>query len=202
MAPPRMLSPSDYRAMAWKNGGGRTLEICMEPPDADLASFMWRVSLADVERDGPFSAFPGVDRVLVLLSGPGMQLTGAGAPLLLHTPYEPVRFAGEAALNCALVHGATRDFNLMVRRAQATGDLLVVRDEAHAVPPAHAYACFAAAGTSECLVAGFPPIAVAPEHMLLVDADAAAHGMHVNPTSAASIALVAIIDRVDGKGRA
>ena len=202
MSPPRMLPPADYRAMPWKNGGGRTLEIRTEPPGADLVSFAWRVSIADIERDGPFSAFPGVDRTLVLLSGQGMRLTGAGTPILLEAPYEPVRFAGETAVHCELVRGATRDFNLMVRRAQARGAVLVVRDEAHAVPRAQAYACYAAAGTSECLVAGHPPIAVAPEHTLLVDADAAAHGMHVYPTSARSVALVAVIDGAAREDRA
>ena len=70
----RVLSPADYRRMPWKNGGGHTTEIAAEPPGAGTASFVWRVSVADIAQDGPFSAFPGIDRTLVLLSGRGMRL--------------------------------------------------------------------------------------------------------------------------------
>jgi environmental stress-induced protein Ves len=191
----RVLAPADYRKMPWKNGGGRTFEIAVDPPDADLSAFAWRVSVAEIDRDGPFSSFPGVDRTLVLLSGRGMRLSGAGEPVDLHAAFEPVTFAGEAALDCSLADGPTRDFNLMVRRALASGEVIVVRDEGEAVAPASAYICYAAAGASECLLAGAPPIEVAPEHTLVVSREAAANGMHVNPTSATSVMLVAVIAR-------
>jgi environmental stress-induced protein Ves len=188
----RLLAPADYRRVPWKNGGGVTWEIAVGPPDADLAGFAWRVSVAEIARDGPFSSFPGVDRTLVLLRGDGMRLSGAGEPVDLRTPYEPIRFAGEAALDCALTGGPTRDFNLMVRRAFGSGEIRVVRDEGEAVPPASVYVCYSAAGACECLLAGSPPIEVAAEHALVVEGDAA--GLHVNPTSRDSVALVAVIE--------
>ena len=77
----RVLTPADYRRMPWKNGGGHTTEIAAEPPGAGMASFAWRVSVADIAHDGPFSAFPGVDRTLVLLAGDGMRLATAGRPV-------------------------------------------------------------------------------------------------------------------------
>ena len=177
--------------MPWKNGGGHTLEIAAHPVGADLASFAWRVSVADVTRDGAFSAFPGVDRTLVLLAGRGMRLAGAGDPLELLAPFEPVTFAGEVALQCTLTEGPTRDFNLMVRRGAAAGDVIVVREESRALPPADAYVCFGGTGTSECLLPGFPPLELAPDHALVVHR--ASGGMHVHPTSAQSVALVAMI---------
>ncbi len=73
-----VLSPADYRRMPWKNGGGHTTEIAAFPAGAGLASFVWRVSIADVLQDGPFSPFPGIDRTLVLLEGEGMRLSGDG----------------------------------------------------------------------------------------------------------------------------
>jgi len=191
----RLLAPADYRKMPWKNGGGRTFEIAVGPPDADLNAFAWRVSVAEIERDGPFSSFPGVDRTLVLLSGHGMRLSGTGDAVDLRAMFEPVTFAGEAALECALADGPTRDFNLMVRRSLASGEVIVVRDESEAVAPAAAYICYAASGTSECLLAGAPPIEVSPEHTLVVGREAAANGLHVNPTSATSVMLVAAISR-------
>ena len=52
--------------MPWKNGGGVTSELARSP-QAD--EFDWRLSVAEVATDGPFSQFPGIDRLLVLLSG-------------------------------------------------------------------------------------------------------------------------------------
>lgn len=69
-----LVSESDCRRMPWKNGGGTTVEIASAPGDADLDTFVWRVSVAEVARDGPFSAFPGVDRVIALVRGSGMRL--------------------------------------------------------------------------------------------------------------------------------
>jgi environmental stress-induced protein Ves len=89
-----LLAPADYRRMPWKNGGGHTLEVATHPAGADVASFEWRVSVADITRDGPFSTFPGIDRTLVLLAGRGMRLAGGGDPLELRAPFEPVTFAG------------------------------------------------------------------------------------------------------------
>lgn len=191
----RLLTPADCRRMPWKNGGGHTLEVACEPPGAGTTSFVWRVSVADVERDGPFSAFPGVDRTLVLLDGNGMRLTGGAGPLEVRTPFEPVRFAGEAALHCTLVAGPTRDFNLMVRRGAARGDVVVVRDAGRAFAPATAVVCYAASGACRCVLAGHAPIAVASGHTLLAvaEAGAATPALHVLPDAADSVALVAIV---------
>jgi hypothetical protein len=201
----RVLSPSDYRRMPWKNGGGHTTEIAVHPPGAGFASFTWRVSMADVLQDGPFSPFSGIDRTLVLLAGAGMRLTGDGEPLELRTTFEPVGFSGDRALTCNLVAGPVRDFNLMVRRGTARGDIVVRREGGDTIAPADAYVCYAAAGASECLVAGHPPISLAEAHTLLVTAEAGAmaHGLSVNPLSAASVALVAVIRfaRVEGPPR-
>ena len=190
-----VLSPADFRRMPWKNSGGTTTEIAVHPPGAGLSSFAWRVSIADVETDGPFSTFAGVDRTLVLLAGAGMRLTGDGEPLELRTRFEPVDFSGDLDLGCSLVDGPVRDFNLMVRRGVARGSVIVRSEGGQALAPADTYVCYAAVGASECLVAGHPPIALSESHALLVSPDvgAAAHGLVVNPIAAGSVALVAAI---------
>jgi environmental stress-induced protein Ves len=175
--------------MPWKNGGGHTVEIAVEPPGADLTHFAWRVSVAAVERDGPFSPFPGVDRTLVLLAGKGMRLSGGGVDVELRAAFEPVTFAGEANVECALADGPTRDFNVMVRRSLAHASLHVVRDEACALPAASTYVCYAACGACECLLSGLPPTVLPADHTLIVTS----RSLHVNPTSADSVALVAAI---------
>ena len=160
-----------------------------------MASFTWRVSVAEVEKDGAFSSFPGIDRSLVLLSGAGMNLSGEGEPVELRAPYEPIHFSGDRALTCRLVAGPVRDFNLMVRRGSARGDVVVRRDGGEAMAPADTYVCYAAAGRSECLVAGHPPIALPEAHALLLTTDGAvaAHALSVNPVESGSVAVVAAI---------
>jgi environmental stress-induced protein Ves len=115
---------TDVTPEPWRNGGGSTRELLRwtaphlghrapsrEPPDWDV-----RVSVADIEKDGPFSSFEGVDRGFAVLEGPGVIL-GLGAQPQQLTPQDPpLCFAGEQAPSCQLVNGATRDLNLMVRR--------------------------------------------------------------------------------------
>ncbi|SDC99879.1 HutD/Ves family protein [Paraburkholderia lycopersici] len=124
-------------ASPWKNGGGVTREIALAPVAAhshsnaapSLEAFAWRVSVADVAQAGPFSRFEGVDRTLVLLEGAGMLLDDAARTHALTQPLDVARFAGEAAIDARLVNGATRDFNLMVRRDAARGTLDVWREK-------------------------------------------------------------------------
>ena len=195
----RVLTPADYRSTSWKNGGGRTTEIASYPPGAGLDRFFWRASVADVERDAPFSTFSGVDRTIVLLQGAGLMLTGVGEPLEVRAHYEPVKFAGDVALECTLHDGPVRDFNLMVRRAQARGELTVVRGSAGAMAPARFQLCYAAVGVCECLIAGHVPLTLHDGHALLVDAsDAAPSVLRVNPLSSDAVALTVVIDLVEG----
>ncbi|MFJ8823353.1 HutD family protein [Streptomyces sp. NPDC102467] len=112
----RPLPAADRTPVAWKNGGGVTREIAGSPPGASTADFLWRVSLAEVAADGPFSAFPGVDRTLTMVEGDGMELTVGGIPALVNTPYQPRDFAGDVATDCRLLGGRVVNFNVMWRR--------------------------------------------------------------------------------------
>ncbi|HKE48074.1 MAG TPA: HutD family protein [Rhodanobacteraceae bacterium] len=119
-----LLRAADYRRVRWKNDGGWTTEIAREPagPERD---FDWRVSIAEIERDGPFSSFPGVTRDLLLLSGNGIELDIDDAPpLRLVERFQRAHFEGEAAVDCRLLAGPTRDFNVMARRAAVRADVV------------------------------------------------------------------------------
>ncbi|WP_447577520.1 HutD/Ves family protein [Achromobacter kerstersii] len=100
----------------WKNGGGVTRTLAVD--DAASARMMpprWRVSVADITRDGAYSRFPGVDRVSVVLSGAGVALRGDGVDIAL-LPGRAVAFAGDVALQSHLLEGAVRVLNLFVLR--------------------------------------------------------------------------------------
>ncbi|PKV89222.1 HutD family protein [Streptomyces sp. TLI_146] len=103
----------------WRNGGGATREITSRPTGAE--DFGWRASVADINRDGPFSAFPGVDRTLTLLTGDGVRLICPGEfDRLLARAGEPFGFSGDLALDAELPGGPCRVLNLMVRRGRWT----------------------------------------------------------------------------------
>lgn len=123
-----ILRLHDCPVRPWKNGLGRTRELCVEPPGAGMDDFLWRVSVAEVDSAAPFSAFPGIDRTIVLLEGKGFVMTlDDGRMHALTGPFEPFAFAGEAQVTIALAGGSTRDFNLMVRRGRAHGRVVVWR---------------------------------------------------------------------------
>ena len=71
----RIIRASDCKTTPWKNGGGSTTEIAIGPAGASLEDFDWRISMARVASDGPFSDFPGIDRTLAVIKGSGLVLT-------------------------------------------------------------------------------------------------------------------------------
>jgi uncharacterized protein len=113
----RVLLSESYAAMPWKNGGGITREIARSDGHAAPG---WRISLATIDRDGPFSAFPGYDRTIVPLEGAGFVLVFAQgnsvSEVALDRRYEPFAFSGERPVDCRLIAGPSRDLNVMTRR--------------------------------------------------------------------------------------
>jgi environmental stress-induced protein Ves len=111
-----MLIPFSERVpKPWKNGGGSTTEIAVVPPDAGFEDFDWRVSLATIAADGPFSVFPGVERTLALLEGHGLTLEIDGEPTLVSRAEPVAAFDGESEVTAKLHRGPTTDFNVMTR---------------------------------------------------------------------------------------
>ena len=132
----RRLGPSDYRTMPWKNGGGTTTELIIEPQGVSLeAGFRWRLSMADVGVSGPFSRFDGCDRTLLLLSGGGMRLDFDHRPSAkLERILEPIEFSGDWQTSGTLLAGPCRDFNVITQRASCRHRLEVLRLDAQPRP--------------------------------------------------------------------
>ena len=111
----------DCPPSTWKNGGGSTRQLLAFPPGASLDNFIYRISVAEVDSDGPFSHFPGIDRSLAILDGDGLALMN-GAQLFgtLLAGQPPMAFDGALSLSGLRLGGKVRDFNVMSRRGQAS----------------------------------------------------------------------------------
>ncbi|KYQ84175.1 histidine uptake and utilization operon protein HutD [Acinetobacter sp. NRRL B-65365] len=107
----KQLSSTDYRQMLWKNGAGYTVELARSAGE-NLDTFDWRISMADVKSAGDFSRFNGMQRILTVLEGQGIELYIDDEYESL-TTLQSVQFSGESATRCELIDGPIRDFNLI-----------------------------------------------------------------------------------------
>ena len=126
---PEQIALAALAPQPWKNGAGLTREIAVGPRAAGNADFDWRISLAEVAGDAPFSAFPGIDRCITLLRGAGMRLASSDGSVdhRLDQPLAPFRFSGDLALNATLLDCACSDFNVMTRRGAWSAEVAIVR---------------------------------------------------------------------------
>lgn len=120
------LGPADYRTSAWS--GGTTTQLVIFPPEARYQdrSFLWRVSSATVELEhSDFTPLPDYDRKICTLRGHITLTHGEGEPIPLK-PYEVHAFSGAEPTQSL---GRCTDFNLMLRRGRAEGEMRVCRVE-------------------------------------------------------------------------
>ena len=106
MKAPRLIRCADVPDQPWRNGGGITRELLAWPPGSD---WQLRLSVADIQADGPFSVFEGVQRWFVVLQGEGVALQVAGQPHCLTPSSAPLCFSGDVSTSCHLLDGPTRE---------------------------------------------------------------------------------------------
>jgi uncharacterized protein len=174
---PRVVRRRDYRETQWRNGGGVTYEIAREPPAAD--AFEWRLSLARIHRDGPFSDFSGYQRALTLVSGAGCRLSGLRSkPVELRQVGATALFDGAAAITCELLAGPCEDLNLMVRapgRIVSVEQFSLLAHDTESLRANCSCAAFCLEGAVECLhLSSGERVTLAVQDTLLVDAADAA----------------------------
>lgn len=122
----RHLTPTDYIRQPWKNGRGITTELWRLMHDDQL---LVRLSRAAVVEDGPFSQFPGIERNLTVLSGPGFRLTGPGTDLHCK-PLVPVAFPGDVAVTATETGDQqSDDFNVMTARSLPKPQVIVAQND-------------------------------------------------------------------------
>ncbi|RDV00243.1 HutD/Ves family protein [Trinickia dinghuensis] len=121
---------SSVPAEPWRNGGGITRTLATNGK-------AWRVSVAQVERDGPYSRFEGITRVSFVLRGRGVTLRAAeprSSAVVALEPFEAVEYDGGIEWDASLVDGPVTALNVMsaAGRYRVTVDAIVV---ATIVPP-------------------------------------------------------------------
>ncbi|MDC7336936.1 HutD/Ves family protein [Streptomyces lydicus] len=196
----RILRAAERSAAPWSNGGGVTREVAAHPPGAGWDSFAWRVSLADVGRDGPYSPLPGVRRILTVVEGGGLELTVDGTRHLLADRYRPFAFPGGAATDCRLLAGPVVNLNVMLRDGRAAATVETVRGT-RTLPPLRpadpdsdvpdALVVVALQGSALLAAAGRPPVRLGRFDAALLSGPGTAAAELRTDGTAAVIALTA-----------
>ncbi len=186
------LTRRDFLQQPWKNGGGITTQLALEDGGE---RWLWRLSLAEVARSGPFSEFSGYERILMLVEGEGMELAiDDGASVALRKPFEPFAFDGAARVACRLLGGPVKDLNLIVDRRRARGTMEVVAPGAHhgTKPQSHCVLAYALRGATRVETTGLECTLDTGELLRIH----AAHGARLDLAALDAAALLALM-RID-----
>jgi environmental stress-induced protein Ves len=125
----KIISFENLQAAPWKNGDGTTRELYRYPKNSSNEEFFWRVSIADIAQSNTFSIFPGIDRIISLLHGKSIELHSSRENITSLAPFEPHFFYGEEAITAKAYGKNCQDFNLMLRRGVASGNINVLRSD-------------------------------------------------------------------------
>lgn len=114
-----IIFPDTLPAIPWKNGGGLTREIAKQQENGAV---IWRLSIADITSDGPFSRFDGLTRILTVIEGAGVDLRGPDGVMQARL-LQPVRFSGDLPIVGCLTHGPIRDLNVIFDATRVAADV-------------------------------------------------------------------------------
>ena len=123
----RLIRQSEMLEGPWRNGMGVSWEIASHK-EQGASEFSWRFAKARIDRDVPFSIYPGMDRVFMQISGNGLDLEFEGGHVLqVHESNVPHAFACDIPLNCKLGGGPCFDLNLFTARGVYEAQASVLR---------------------------------------------------------------------------
>ena len=121
----QIIPASEYVLKQWHNGLGWTREIYQHQlPEHD--HWLWRLSIADINKTSAFSRFDATERILLLLQGQGLVLENKsrGEQRKLDQLFDSYAFNGEEDIEASLTDGAVQVFNVMVRQGQIQATLI------------------------------------------------------------------------------
>ncbi len=112
----RVVRIVDIEEQPWKNGAGTTRQVAVGQG--------WRVSVAHVTKDGPFSVFEATWRHSIVIDGGALHLSCANEEVLLQSN-ELSSYVGDVAWDCRLQGEAATVLNIMCERDVAAADILI-----------------------------------------------------------------------------
>ncbi len=121
----RIASFADITPAAWANGAGETTELVSLVESAALTPdrARWRLSIARLERPGPFSSLPGVDRTFLPTAEVVLEISStphrAG-------PDSPLRFTGDSEVVLTELSEPCFAVNLMVETGGSLQGLTMI----------------------------------------------------------------------------
>jgi uncharacterized protein len=179
----QIIPPNDFKCLPWKNGKGETIELAINE-GGTMADFDWRISMARVTEDGPFSDFSGYQRQLLLLEGVGITLKhqnhdGRNQYQTLATPLAVANFDGGLKTSGVLINGPISDFNLIVKAAKYQSDVHVLQASTLTLPLSQLLFAFAVTGSGEVSLSN-NTITLPQGHLLRLAADDLAPNTSVN----------------------
>ena len=137
----KIITPEQYNDIPWKNGKGSTTELLIND-DADINDFEWRLSIAKVTENGPFSDFGGFLRNLVLINGNGITLEhNQNSVDNLDSLLKVASFNGADTTVATLTAGPIVDFNVMTKEHMYVSNVQTYVDQ-HSVQLTRADICF------------------------------------------------------------
>ena len=117
------LPVAQHATIPWKNGLGMSQVIAGEPQDARYDTLLWQVGSTAFNMDCPFSELTGLDRIFMVIDGPGVELTciddDDSTRMARVEPLRPYAFKGDWKTTCRRLGGAVRVLNVVTRRGQA-----------------------------------------------------------------------------------
>lgn len=118
-----LIKESDQLKMPWKNRQGTTAQILISPKGASLdkLDFDYRLSSAPIKTAGPFSQFPGYQRILLPVSGAGFVLNGHP-----YATFEAAHFSGDDETHCELLKKEVTDLGLIYHPARISANVRVL----------------------------------------------------------------------------
>jgi len=125
----RIIRKPELREGRWRNGLGVSWDIASQPRGAE--DFGWRLAVARIDGDVPFSHYAETDRIFTLLEGEGLDLDFEGKPsLAVHERFVPHAFPCDVPAFCKLVKGPSRALNLFMKRGVWTADIDILSSNA------------------------------------------------------------------------
>lgn len=183
--------------MPWKNGGGTTAEIAVGPPGSTLDSFDWRISMAHVASDGPFSSFPGIDRTLTIIDGAGLRLSVDEQVVELTARSGPFSFCGEAVTHATRTGGDVTDLNVMSRRARYAHRVRRIAARGNLVPSNASIVCLFCGDGSAAVECGGQTAQLGARDSLFIEPTAAPLRLAGDSPTLLLIEILAVSETVE-----